>query len=418
MKLSRLQLDRAGREGCPLRRLQSGSVRSTLLLCLALVAAGIALIVLIYSTEPVAEREGGVRESAALVDVTAPEVGDFRPLIQAMGRVLPAREVTLGSRVAGEVVERSERFEPGSFVDQGEVLLRLDEADFENTVAQRRSALEEALAALEIEQAEQQAARADYERFDRDLPPERRALVLREPQRRAAEAAVASARAALAQAELELERTRIDAPFDAQILSREVDLGSQVSSGQALARLVGIEHYWVEATVPLADLVWLDFEPPDRAGSAVRVRNRTAWPDGRYRTGRLLRLIGELEGPTRLARVLVSVSDPLARASAAGAPSLLLGEYVECRIEGRRLSDVARISRAHLRSNDTVWLMVDGRLVIQPVEVVLEDEAFVYISEGLAASDQVVTTRLATVEEGLRLRTEAGDGPAGTALAP
>jgi RND family efflux transporter MFP subunit len=400
------------------RSFQAGGARATWLVCLALVAAAAALMVLIFSTEPEAQREGGVRESAALVDVTTPSVGDFRPRIRAMGRVLPAREVTLQPRVAGEVAERSSRFDPGRFVEQGDVLLRLDDADYRIAVSQRRSDLNEALAALEIERAEQQAARADYERFDRELPPERRALVLREPQMRAAEAAVDSARAALAQSELNLERTAIDAPFDAQVLAREVDLGSQVGNGQALGRLVGVETYWVEATVQLSDLSWLNFEQGDREGSLVRVRNRTAWAEGAFRTGRLMRLVGELDETTRLARVMIAIDDPLARNEAADAPSLLLGEYVECRIEGRRLRDVARISREHLRGGDTVWLMVDDRLVIRPVEVALEDEAFAYITAGLAADDRVVTTRLATVEPGLRLRTEGSGELNGTAPTP
>lgn len=397
---------------------QGGSTRAAVLICLALVAVATALIVLIFSTEPEAQREGGVRESAALVDVIAPSVGDFRPQIRAMGRVVPAREVTLRPRVAGEVVERSDRFDSGRFVEQGDVLLRLDEADYRIALSQRRSDVNQALAALEIERAEQQAARADYEQFDRQLPPERRALVLREPQMRAAEAAVESARAALTQAELALERTGIDAPFDAQVLGREVDLGSQVGDGQALGRLVGIENYWVEASVQLTDLGWLIFEQSEQPASTVRVRNRTAWPEDEFRTGQLMRLVGELDESTRLARVLISIPDPLARNEAAGGPPMLLGEFVECRIEGKRLNGVARISREHLRDSETVWLMVDGRLVIQPVDVALEDDEFAYITGGLAADDLVVTTRLATVEPGLRLRTEEGDGPAEVVSTP
>ncbi|RFF27939.1 efflux RND transporter periplasmic adaptor subunit [Wenzhouxiangella sp. 15181] len=377
---------------------------TTLFICAVLVLGAAILLYFIFSTEPTASRDGAVRQSASLVDVTQGEFGSFRPMIEAMGTVRPAREISLSARVEGEIVGLHESFVPGGFVDAGEMLVRIDDADYRIALEQRGSALEQAIAELEIERGEQQAARSDYESFDRDLPPERRALVLREPQLRSAEANVESARADVEQAELNLERTTVEAPFDAHVLSREINLGSQVSPGAALGRLVGLDTFWVEATVPVSRLQWLRVPDGDGPGSSVVVRNRSAWPQEAVREGEVFRLIGELEGSTRLARVLISVEDPLARESDENLPRLMLGEYVEVRIEGREIGDVLRLDRDYIRADDTVWLMVDGRLVIQPVSIVFQDERYAYIDEGLSADDRVVTTRLATVQEGLRLR--------------
>jgi len=382
----------------------------TVVVCAVLVIVGAALLLLIFNTEPTARRDGAVRESASLVDVTRGEYGSFRPTIEAMGTVRPAREISLGARVEGEVAELGEGFVPGGFVDQGELLVRLDDADYQIALQQRRSALEQAVSQLEIERGEQQAARSDLESFDRELPPERRALVLREPQLRSAQAQVESARADITQARVALERTTIEAPFDAHVLSREINLGSQVSPGTALGRLVGLDTYWVEATVPVGQLQWLKVPDGDQPGSRVTVRNRNAWPANATRRGEVIRLIGELEGPTRLARILVAVDDPLARDTEQDLPRLMLGEYVECRIEGRELVDVVRLDRDYIREDDTVWLMVDGRLVIRPVSIVFQDESWAYIDEGLSDDDRVVTTRLATVQEGLRLRLDTENG--------
>jgi len=221
---------------------------------------------------------------------------------------------------------------------------------------------------------------------------------------------VASARADVRRARLDIDRTSVEAPFDAHVLSRDVNLGSQVSPGTTLGRLVGLDSYWIEATVPVRQLQWLSVPDGDEPGSRVTVRNRNAWPPDASRQGEIFRLIGELEGDTRLARVLVEVRDPLAREAGPDTPRLMLGEFVECRIEGRRLDDVVRIERDYIREGDTIWLMVDGRLVIQPVSIVVEDERYAYIDEGLSADDRVVTTRLATVQEGLRLRVEEDAG--------
>lgn len=399
----------------------AGNARTTLLICAALVAAGVLAVLVIYSTEPTPQRETAVRQTAMLVDVTEPDAGTFRPVIQAMGTVVPAREVTLRPRVSGQVTAIGGEFTPGGRVQQGDVLVRIDEADYRNALEQRLSELEQAEADLAMEQGQAAKAEQDYEDLGRELPPERRALVLREPQLNAARAAVRSASAAVEQAELALGRTTITAPFDAQVVTREVNQGSQVNVGDPLARLVGVDTYWVEATVPVEKLRWLRFADGDPgAASTAQVRNRTAWPGNTYREGYLHKLVGELEPDSRLARVLVAVPDPLALESEdPDAPRLIIGGFVETRIQGRPIENVVRLEREHLRQDETVWLMEEGKLAIEPVEVLFKDNRYAYVREGLSGGDRVVTTSLSTIQEGIRLRTEAesesaGEGAAGS----
>lgn len=391
------------------------SAARTLLLSLAVFAVGAALLVLIFSTEPEAEREDAVRQSAMPVDIVTPEAGSFRPVIEALGSVRASRSLELRPQVAGQVVEISPTLDPGGFVRAGDVLLRIEDADYRNQLLQRESELQQALAELELEQGRALQAKREYE----DLKAERGAalqatnlpLILREPQLRSAEARVKAAQAAEAQARLNLERTRIRAPFDAQVLDRSVNLGSQVATGDALAQLAGIETYWVEATVPLDQLQWLVFSEAPGGGSPVLVRHRAAWAEGEFREGVLDQLVGELEGGTRLARIMVSVQDPLARQPEhAGQPSLIIGAFVEARIEGRKIANAVKLPRALVRGGDTVWLMREGALAIQPVNIVYQDAEFAYIDEGLSAGDQVVATNLATVREGIRLRLRSAGG--------
>lgn len=397
------------------------ALRITLLVCLLLVLAGGGLVALIVATQPEAEREGAVRETAALVRVTRPEAGDFRPTITATGSVRAAREITLRPRVSGQIAELSSDFVPGGYVEAGEVLARLDAADYRNTLRQRESELAQARADLAIEKGRQDVAERDYEQMGRELSEDNAALVLREPQRRRAEAAIDSAEAAVEQARLELERTGVAAPFEAHVVSREVDAGSQVGAGDALGRLVGLETYWVEATLPLSKLAYLAFPEGETEGSPVTIQDRAAWPPGASREGRLFRLIGELDEQTRMARVLVAVDDPHARrAESADIPRLMIGSFVDVRIRGRELKDVVRVSRDHVREGDSIWLMRDGQLVINELDIVFEDAEYAYVRDGLRADDRVVTSSLATVEEGIDLRLEeaAEDDAPGEAPQP
>jgi RND family efflux transporter MFP subunit len=370
--------------------------------CGAIILLTALIIFVIRNTEPEAEKGGATRKSAALVSVIRAERGDFRPEIVVLGTVQPAREIMLSPRVAGEILRVAPEFKPGRFIGAGDTLLELDAADYENTLALRQSALLEAEAALAIEKGRAAVAAQEFELLGESIDASNRALVLREPQIASAQARVASAQAALDQAQLDLERTEIRAPFDAQVLERYVNLGSQVSAGEPLARLVGIEEYWVTATVPVSSLQWIDLQPGDSAPPRARVRSRSAWAPGVYREAKVAGLIGTLDAQTRLARVLVTAQDPLSREGEA--PPLILDSILEVRIEGRQLSDVVRLDRSYLRGENTVWVKEKGQLSIREVVPVFQDAKYAYISEGLNAGDLVVTTNLATVAEGVALR--------------
>jgi RND family efflux transporter MFP subunit len=327
-----------------------------------------------------------------------------------MGQVMPAREVTLGSRISGEVINQSEAFTPGRRVSMGAELLRIDPADYEAILLQRRSELQQAKADLAIEQGQQAVARQEFELLGEDIEAVNDALILRKPQLEQARAQVAAAEAAVKQAELNLARTRIRAPFPAQVLSREVTLGSQVSAGQSLGRLVGTGQYWIEATVPLSKLRWLAFnDDPDSAGAPVTLHHDTVWPNGQTREGKLTQLVGELDGNARMARVLITVEDPLALDQSAGKPPLILGAIMQVNIEGQPLEDVIRLERSLVRRNDTVWVMEDRKLAIRDVKIAFHDQNYAYIQAGLENGDQVITNELASVVSGARLRLE-GDG--------
>jgi RND family efflux transporter MFP subunit len=289
-------------------------------------------------------------------------------------------------------------------------MLQIDPADYEATLMQRRSELLQASANFELEVGRQDLAKRDYQELEGTISSEYKTLVIREPQFNAAKAVVEAAQVAVRRAELDLERTRIRAPFAAHIISREANIGSQVSPGESLGSLVGVDSYWVEATVPVSDLRWIEF--PDgqgSVGSPARIRNRSAWPEGTFRTGKVHSLIGTLEDQTRLARVLLRVADPLAHQSeSAGQPPLMVGSFVEARIEGKPIENVIRMGRDYLRQRDTVWIMQDDVLRIRDADVVFRDQDFVYIRSGLSAGDRVVSTNLATVIEGAPLRLETG----------
>jgi len=391
-------------------------VSLTAIVCIALLGGAAVALWRIYSSEPTAERGGATRKSAALVETIEVERGAYQPEIVVLGRVEAARHITLSPRVAGQILELDPKFEPGEIVRQGQAMLTIDPADFRNLLAMRKSELEQARAELAIEQGRVDVAKKEFQLLGETVDPSNRSLVLREPQIQASRARVHSAEAAVEQAELDLERTKIIAPFDAKILRRDVNVGSQVSPGEPLARLVGIDEYWVVATVPLRHLRWLRFADENGEGSTVRIRHPGPWGPGVTREGRVTRMIGSVDDQTRLASVLVTVEDPLALQT--DAPPMILGTLVELSIAGREIDDIARLNRDYVREGDTVWVMADGKLQIRDAEVVFRDAQYAYVRSGLQSGDHVVRTTLATVAEGIPLRRAAEEATTARRTAP
>lgn len=392
------------------------STKKIIIICLIILLAGAGITWWIFSTEPTAQSEGATRKTAMLVDVTGVEYGDFVPMIPATGNVQPVEDIILSPQVGGQIISRSPEFIPGGFVEEGAVLLQIDPSDYRNTLELRKSDLLQAQTNLEMEMGRQEVAQQDLQLIGIDsLTANERDLVLRQPQLEAVRATIQAARAAVEQAELNLARTTIRAPFDAHILTQNVTVGSMVSPGATLGRLVGSKNYWVVLTVPVSQLQWLEFpRNGEEQGSLAKVRNAGAWPEGVYREGYLDKQVGALDEQTRLAQVMVRVPDPLARNSEKeDQPQLIIGTFVEAELRGKEIKNVVRINRDYVRNNQTVWVMENEKLSIREVKIVLSDAEYAYISEGLEDKEQVVITNLSTVAEGLDLRTETNNPGSG-----
>ena len=382
--------------------------KKTLLICLAILLVAGGVTAFIFLTEPTASQSGATKETAMLVETISAQRGTFQPIIVATGTVQPSRDITLSPRVGGEIVRLADGFAPGGFVKRGEVLLQVDPADYRNTLQLRQSDLRQMQSDLKIEQGRQDVARQDYELVEDMVALESKDLVLREPQLNAVKASVAAAQAAVNQAKLNLQRTTIRAPFDAHVLRRNVNLGSQVAPGDDLGRLVGREEYWVSVTLPVSKIPYVSLPKNGQRGSEVRILDRKAWRKGVYRTGYVYQLVGALEDQTRLARLLVSVPDPLAYENDS-LPSLIVNSFVEVNIQADSIADVVRLNRDYLREQETVWVMESGKLQIRDVDVAFSDAQYAYIDRGLRDSDRIVTTNLSTVTEGAPLRTGSSD---------
>jgi RND family efflux transporter MFP subunit len=381
------------------------SVGRKLLLPFVVIILAAVVVTYLMSTTTRAQRSKPARQ-ARLVEVVDVAPRDSRLTIEAWGTVLAARQVTLQSQVAGEVQHTSVAFEPGARVAAGELLLQIDPMDYQLAIRQRRADLTKAKAELALEEGKGKVAVQEFALLSRETEPSQaqRRLMLREPQRETARATVAAAEAALAAAELDLARTRIEAPFNAMILEREVNIGTRVSNGASLVTLIDTDTFWVELALPAAALRWLKLPAGSETGAVVRLYQERIWGEGHYREGRIIRVRGDLDQKGRMARLLVAVDDPLALAD--GELPLLLGAFIRAEIAGSELRDALSLDRAWLRDNNTLWVMDrDHKLAIRSPPLVYSGVNEVYVHDGLEAGDRIITSELAVAVEGMPLRT-------------
>ncbi|NOZ25471.1 MAG: efflux RND transporter periplasmic adaptor subunit [Nitrospirae bacterium] len=344
----------------------------------------------------------------ALVEVLAVSRKDHQVKVYGTGTVQASREAGITPRVSGRVIYVSPAFVAGGFFRKGELLFEIEQADYRLAVVRARAAL--AQAELELARVNSNAvvARREWEALADDGVEEPNPLVLYEPQLRKAEADVAAARAALEQAELDLRRTRIRAPFDCRVRSESVETGQYVRAGSTVAVVAGTATAEVVVPLPLEETRWLNIprQGTKRQGSPATVRISVGG-ETFDRQGRIVRSLGEVDPKGRMTRVVVSVDDPyhLKGRKESGWPDLELGMFVDVILYGETLSGVFPIPAQALREGDTVWV-VDGedKLDIRPVTVVRREQETLLVRDGLEDGERIVLTTISGAAEGMRLR--------------
>ncbi|MFQ5570230.1 MAG: efflux RND transporter periplasmic adaptor subunit [Rhodothermales bacterium] len=344
----------------------------------------------------------GVAEATARVEVVVVHPADFPLRAEATGHLAPWRRADISAEVSGLVLERP--VEEGHRVNQGSLLLRLDDRDQQierheaeaelldarvkygiNTrldgapapsdttrLAQARQALKQAKGAFDqgtLTPAELQEARR---RFDAEQ-------VLSGAQRGAVQAVTAGltqAEQRLARARLALSRTRITAPFTGRIADLEVEAGQRLAAGQQVLALLEDDRMKVEVDVLEADLVRL------RIGASAQVRV-PALDDARF-TGTIYALNPSIDPETGTGRVTVALPNPRGQ--------LLAGLFAYVALETRHLTErlVVPADAVLVRQGrDLVFRIEQGRAQWVYVTVGARSGEAVEIVEGLSPGDTV-----------------------------
>ncbi|MBU0718089.1 MAG: efflux RND transporter periplasmic adaptor subunit [Planctomycetes bacterium] len=390
------------------RRLGSLILRGVL--PFVVVLAGVFGAVRLIQTAPQAKQRAP-RQSATLVETRAVQSTSQRVVIDAMGTVVAAKEIVLQPQVSGVIQELHPALVPGGQIRAGEQIVKIDPADYEVAVRQAEATLARAKAQFRSAEFELQRVTGLQEQEASNAKELHDVWTTHA----AVGADVAAAQASLEKAQLDLARTVIRAPFSCAVTAESVDVGALVTPQARLASLVGTDEFWVRVSVPVEQLRWIRI-PGDgeESGSPARIHQRLGTSASAEWSGYVVRLLSDLEPQGRMARLLVSVPQPLGDGGKrSDRPLLLLGSYVDVQIEGRELDEVFRLTRDELHDGEAVWLMNENDVLdIRTVEVVFRGRNYVLVGRGLSAGQRLITSDLPSPVRGMALREGRSGGTA------
>lgn len=312
--------------------------------------------------------------------------------VNSQGTVKAKREIALKTEIAGKVLDMNPIFAAGGQFKKGDVLITIDPADYQVAVKQAQAALASAIANKDLEQARSDQALKDWQSFGKKGKPSD--LVLNIPQLNGAKAQVKAAEAELAKAERNLSKTKITAPFDGTVFSKDVDLGQFVGVAATLGMIAGTEVAEVRLPLTQRDIDKLAIGHGDLTEQpwVVHFKNETQTVDGH-----LVRLEAAKDPNTLMHYAVAEIESPLSA-------DLFFNSFVSATIEGQSLNNVFAVPSAWMMANNQVPIYREGELDILDVTVVHKTDDFFYVSTGLNEQSQVITTPIQAPSRGMKLR--------------
>lgn len=349
------------------------------------------------------EKEDVVKAIPVLTAVAAQD--DVTLKVTVQGEVQPRTEINMVPQVSGLITYMSPKFIEGGRFNKGDLLVRIEPAEFELRVTQAKASVAQAETVVTREMSESNMARRDWEELGRAGQPT--PLTLREPQMAEARAQLASSKARLAEAELQLARTSLYAPFTGRVTVRHVDQGEFVTAGTKLGEIYATNV--MDVRLPMTN------EELRRAGMTLGFEANGSTPGipvtlsatvaGQYSEwqGRIVRTDSRFDSQTRVLYAYAEVRDPFGAGASNGVP-LAPGLFVTAAVDGQKLDNIIVVPRTALRGDDKVYVADNETLSIKTVTVMSSNRNEAILGSGINIGDAVITSPIRGVADGMKIQ--------------
>ncbi|WP_284425228.1 efflux RND transporter periplasmic adaptor subunit [Acidovorax sp. SUPP1855] len=310
--------------------------------------------------------------------------------IKAIGTVTALQSVTVRSRVDGQLARVL--FQEGQEVRRGQVLAEIDPAPFRVKLAQAEGLQQQM-------QAQLQSAERDVARYRTLLQQDsiaRQQLETQEALVAQLRGSLATVRAQVQEAQLQLSYTRIEAPVAGRLGMRRVDAGNLVATAdaQGLVSITQTHPITVLFAIPETQL------PAVRAGAhGARPLVVQAWDRAEAAllgTGRLTTLDNQIDTATGTLRLKAQFDN--------ADDALFPNQFVNVRLKVRTLENALVVPAdavQHGSQGPYVYTVRDGKAVLRRVALGASDGERLVVTQGLAEGDSVVLEGLDRLRDGI-----------------
>ena len=335
-----------------------------------------------------------------IVEILTPK--DFQVQISSNGTTTPLTQTVLTAEVGGEVIYRSKKFAEGASVIEGEILAKIDDTDLQLQYKNALLQLANAEVQYSLQLAEAEVAKEAWDKIGDGVASD---LTLKKPQLKQAEAFLEVAKAQVSSAAKKLNKTEIIAPYAGRIQNVNIDLGTTIIPGQPVGAMYTSSEIEITLAVKDNDLQFLSIpmdgrklNPSEQASVVIEsfYKGKTqSWK------GKLERVDGVIDPVTRMINLIAVFKNDFIEIDK---PNLPIGLFVEAKIDGITLKNIFEIPINSISEDNEVYIVdKDNQLELRELTILKKYSEFVIIKDGLKAGERIVTSKLSTASNGIKV---------------
>jgi len=333
--------------------------------------------------------------AVSVYTIVAEDIGSYREFV---ARTVASKEVELLARVEGELIERN--FTEGSVVEKNQMLLTIDPAAYQASLASAKADLTSRVAGAagasrDLTRGKKVAGEGYISQSDLDK------LITNDAQ---AKAAVKVAKAALEKAQLNLNYTQIKAPFSGRIGKVNYNVGNVIGpASNTLATLTATDPMYVSFQVEESDYVsylQANKQMKDPTDAQVDISLRLPNNSEYAQQGQLTFADTKIEQGTGTVELRAMFANPEG--------IILPGLYVNLVLESKQKESTALVPQSAVQENQQgkFVLIVDKQNKVSQRLVTLgrRINAMWVVESGLAIHEKVIIEGLQKVRNGIEVK--------------
>ena len=325
-----------------------------------------------------------IEEKSWPVSVIEAQYGDIQPTVALFGEVITSRRSELRALVGGQVIKVGDNFKEGAVVKKGELLLRIDDFEYRNSVTEETAKLD--VMTRDFERADELFKQGSISEQFRDnalLEKTQQELVLSE-------------------SEKDLRDTELFAPFDGVINDVQATLGKQVSTfNDKIGEIIDIKNMEVRFSISKSQYGRLLEDENEILGRAIEVRWTVGQKDLIFDAS-ISRVGAEITSNTGGVNIFATIEMDKEQET-----PLRPGAFVRLRMPDKTYESVIRIPETAVYDDKYIFIVKDQRLkkVIVAISGYDQSNVLIKTSEELMIQngDLIVTNQLREAGEGVKV---------------